>query len=302
MTNQLAIIEPEQFETTQRVAKAMVASGYFQDAKEVGQAVVKIMAGQEMGLPPFAAMTSIHIIKGKPVLGANALATLVKGHPFYDYKIKKLDGEGCVIAFFENGKHVGDSSFTADDATAAGLAGGNWQKVPRNMYFARAMSNGAKWFAPGIFGGAPVYTPDEFDISVDDGGEIIDVTPAIIEPEDVDIEDGVTVEEADKSEPLPDDERAIFEAPASEFMKLVIEFIPRYDNAPHVKGALKQLGYTGVPLGNGEKALERLEMYRNVKLLATARDAEEAKKGGATGQAAPIFPDKETTGGGAFVE
>ena len=177
MTNQLLVIEPEQFETTQRVAKAMVASGYFNDAKDVAQAIVKIMAGQEMGLPPFAAMTSIHVIKGKPVLGANALATLVKSHPSYDYRVKSLDVKGCTIAFYENGEHLGDSSFTAADAKAAGLAGGNWQKYPRNMMFARAISNGAKWFTPGIFGGAPVYTPEELGADVDEEGEIIDVTP-----------------------------------------------------------------------------------------------------------------------------
>ena len=175
MTNQLMVIEPEQFETTQRIAQAMVASGYFNDAKDVAQAIVKIMAGQELGLPPFAAMTSIHVIKGKPVLGANALATLVKNHPHYDYRVKSLDGKGCTIAFYENGDHLGDSSFTASDAKAAGLTGGNWQKYSRNMYFARAMSNGAKWFTPGIFGGAPVYTPDELGADVDGEGEIIDV-------------------------------------------------------------------------------------------------------------------------------
>ena len=97
MNNQLAVIQPEQFETTQRVAKAMVASGYFEDAKDVAQAVVKIMAGQEMGLPPFASMTNIHIIKGKPVLGANVLATLIKNDPRYDYRVKKMDDSEVII-------------------------------------------------------------------------------------------------------------------------------------------------------------------------------------------------------------
>lgn len=291
MTNQLAVIQPEQFETTQRVAKAMVASGYFQDAKEVGQAVVKIMAGQEMGLPAFAAMTSIHVIKGKPVLGANALATLVKSHPHYDYQVKQLDAKGCTIAFFENGQHVGDSSFNTADAKAAGLSGGNWQKFPRNMYFARAISNGAKWFTPGIFGGAPVYTPDEFDAPVDEEGDIIDVAPepVVIEAKHI-VNDasenvvimanngaGGTIEEDDDDDaPLPDDEQVVYEATTAEFMKTVIALIDRYDNAPHVKNALKELGYTGVPRGNGEKALKRLEMYRALKERAAERDAEQA--------------------------
>ena len=267
--NQLAVIEPEQFETTQRVAKAMVASGYFNDAKDVAQAIVKIMAGQEMGLPPFAAMTSIHVIKGKPVLGANALATLVKSHPSYDYRVKSLDAKGCTIAFYENGEHLGDSSFTAADAKAAGLAGGNWQKYPRNMMFARAISNGAKWFTPGIFGGAPVYTPEELGADVDEEGEIIDATPEPVVLVEVENETALL------DEPLPDDEQAIFEMSAEEWMIGVIALIDRYDNAEHVKNTLKQLGYTGVPKGNGDQALKRLEMYRALKEHAAKRDGEE---------------------------
>jgi len=43
------------------------------------------------------------------------------------------------------------------DATKAGLASqGIWKSYPRNMLYARAMSNGAKWYCPSIFGG-PVY-------------------------------------------------------------------------------------------------------------------------------------------------
>ena len=33
-----------------------------------------------------------------------------------------------------------------------------WVKYPRNMLFARAMSNGVRWFAPEATGGLPVYT------------------------------------------------------------------------------------------------------------------------------------------------
>ena len=197
MTNQLMVIEPEQFETTQRIAQAMVASGYFNDAKDVAQAIVKIMAGQELGLPPFAAMTSIHVIKGKPTLGANALATLVKSHPRYDYRVKVLDGKGCTIAFYENGDRLGDSSFSAADAKAAGLTGGNWQKFPRNMYFARAMSNSPKWLTPGIFGGAPVYTPDELGADVDGEGDIIDVTTELVTLIDSEVEDTVEPDDSD---------------------------------------------------------------------------------------------------------
>lgn len=58
------------FDGLQRAAMALQKSGYFQDVKTEAQAIVKVMAGSELGLPPFASMTGIHIIQGKPVLGA----------------------------------------------------------------------------------------------------------------------------------------------------------------------------------------------------------------------------------------
>ena len=59
-------------------------------------------------------------------------------------------------------------------AQAAGLTGkDNWKKYPSDMLFARAISRGARRFAPGIFGGSPVYTPDEMGADVDEEGNVI---------------------------------------------------------------------------------------------------------------------------------
>lgn len=162
------------------VGEAMAQSGYFSDAREATQAIVKILAGREMGFGPFAAMSGIHIIKGKPAIGANLMAAAVKGHPKYDYRVAQMDGDACEIAYFQGSQEIGRSRFTKDDAARAGT--GNMGKYPRNMLFARAMSNGVKWFCPDVFLGAPVYTPDELGATVDDEGEIIEVTPTVTPP------------------------------------------------------------------------------------------------------------------------
>lgn len=168
----------KEFETMQRMAKAMVASNYFSDVKDVAQAIVKIQAGSEIGIPPFAALTGIHIIKNKPVLGANLIATLIKSDGRYDYQVSELSDTACTIHFFEGDDMVGESRFTIDDAKKAGLLNNpTWKNYPRNMLFARAISNGARWYTPGIFGGATVYTPDEMGVDTDEDGYVIDVTP-----------------------------------------------------------------------------------------------------------------------------
>jgi hypothetical protein len=162
------------------VATAMAKSGFFQDTKSAEQAIVKVLAGQELGLGPFASMTGIHIIQGRPSMGANLIATLIKNDPRYNYRVTEHTDKVCKITFYEDGKPCGVSEFTADDARKAGTK--NMDKYPRNMLFARSISNGARWYTPGIFGGAAVYTPEELGADVDEDGNVIagtfkDVTP-----------------------------------------------------------------------------------------------------------------------------
>lgn len=162
-------------------AKAMAASGFFQDTKQISQAMVKIMAGREMGFGPFASMTGINIIVGKPSIGANLMAAAVKAHPKYDYRVKEMTDTACEIAFFEGGAEIGRSRFTIEDARKAGTK--NLDRYPRNMLFARAISNGVRWYTPDVFMGAAVYTPEELGASVDENGDmIIDGEAEIVEP------------------------------------------------------------------------------------------------------------------------
>jgi len=91
-------------------------------------------------------------------IGAGLMAGCVKGSGKYDYLVKKHDATACSIDFIQAGKVIGNSTFTIDDAKKAGTQ--NLDKFPRNMLFARAMSNGVKWFCPDVFT-MPVYTPEE---------------------------------------------------------------------------------------------------------------------------------------------
>lgn len=175
-----SLIVYNDFGQIQQAASALYKSNYFTDARSEAQAIVKVMAGAEIGLPAFASMTGIHIIQGKPTLGANVIATLIKNDPRYNYRVTELSDTICRIEFFENGEPCGVSEFTAQDAKKAGTK--NMDKFPKNMLFARAISNGAKWFTPGIFGGAPVYTPDELGADVDEDGNVVEGSYTIPAP------------------------------------------------------------------------------------------------------------------------
>ena len=140
------------------MAKTFVESGMFADTKQAAQAFVKIQAGQEIGLAPFASMSGINIILGKPTFGAGVIASCVKGSNKYDFKVKELNDKVCSIDFFEGKELIGNSTFTIEDAKKQSTK--NLDKFPKNMLYARAISNGQRWFCPDVFQ-MSVYVPEE---------------------------------------------------------------------------------------------------------------------------------------------
>ena len=151
------------------MGEIFVKSGFFKDARDASQAIVKILLGRELGLSPVIAMTSIHIVEGKPELSANLLASLVKQSARYDYRVRETSNTACTIDFIQDGEVVGESTFLIDDAKRARIyrEGGAWTRYPKAMLFARAMSQGVRAHCPDVGTGCPVYT--EGEISGDDG-------------------------------------------------------------------------------------------------------------------------------------
>ncbi|MEI4745916.1 hypothetical protein [Rhodococcus erythropolis] len=181
-----------------RISKIFINSGMFKgdksisQAQQVYQAGVKIIAGVEFGIQPFAAMRGINIINGNAEMSANLMAAKVKKHPKYDYRVKQWDKQGCTLTFYEipypgapreKWDELGDSSFDHDDAVTAQLASGNnWKKFARNMYFARAMSNGVRIYTPDVFYGAPVYVEGEISGEFDSKPETAEAAkPSVTE-------------------------------------------------------------------------------------------------------------------------
>jgi hypothetical protein len=174
-----------------RAAKGFAEGGLFKDATKAGQAFTKILAGRDLGLTPFEAMAGIHVFDGKLEAGANLHATKVRQREGYDFRVAWLkvvappareggppkveaawaDEEaiddlrevyGCAIMFTIGGKQRGVSRFTHADAVTAKLEKkDNHAKYPRNMFYARAMTNGVAWFVPEVMNGIRVYGEGE---------------------------------------------------------------------------------------------------------------------------------------------
>ena len=188
-----------------RVSKLLADSGYFTDARDAAQCGVKVLAGLEMGIGAFSSMAGIHVIKGKPSIGAGLMAAAVKRSGKYNYRVTKHTATECIIDFFERGEACGTSSFSMDDAKAAGLVNNdNWKRAPRNMLFARALSNGVRWYCPDVFD-VSTYVPEELGADVDDEGNLIRV-PATATPAKVAIEPAPAAPAAAPAEAIEDAE------------------------------------------------------------------------------------------------
>lgn len=246
-----------------RIGKMMAISGYFQDARDAAQASVKIMAGMEMGFGPFASMTGIYIIKGNPSVGANLMASAVKNNPKYDFRVRKMEDDEVAIEFFEriDGKYdsLGISKFSKEDAQRAGTQ--NMGKFPRNMLFARAISNGIRWFCPDVFNGSVAYTPDELGAQVDDDGNVTDIPQVVdVQPEpETELETPEPVEPEAEPEPAPEPEKPAFDE---------IAFLQKFSRPSWVSG-MNRAKAEGMLDRNGEaygdKDTEELfHMFRTI--------------------------------------
>lgn len=175
-------ISSDEMQTLWRIAEAMNASGDYKGKRDKDgnwsgvstpeQAFNRILIGRDLGLSPAQAMMGIDLVRGNLQIRAVLLASFVRQSRQYDYKVVKHDERECTLEFFrypvawseaaavEQREWLGASTFTIEDAAHAKLIrpGSPWETVPRNMVFARAMSNGVKWYCPDLLGGVPVYT------------------------------------------------------------------------------------------------------------------------------------------------
>ena len=171
-TTQMPAIPTFTLSDVMQLAAIAMASGNFPDLRNNEQAIVRIMAGRELGLQPMTALRDLYVVEGKVAMSSGLIASMVRNHPKYDYRITAMDNEHCSIQFYEGEAMIGESDFSMADADKAGInrGGSGWSKYPRNMLFARALTNGARWYCPDAFDGA-VYTPEELEpVSVSASG------------------------------------------------------------------------------------------------------------------------------------
>jgi len=200
------------------IATDIAKARMFTDIQTMEQAFVKIQRGKEIGLAPMTSVENIFMVNGKTALNSAIMAGEIKKSVKYNYHIDKLTNDECVLTFFENGKENGKSIFTLKDAQDAELLGkSNWKHYKRNCLFARALSNGKRWYAPEVCMGAYVY--EEMDLETDADGMVLNSTSMgniIIEGQVVQEGEQAKLPETQKSEPEKKKEPETKPEPAKE--------------------------------------------------------------------------------------
>lgn len=169
----------------ERLALAAFRSGRFKGLPNADAALIMLQFGADLGLSATTALSSIHIIEGKPVMGGNLLWSLVMRDPEYNRSmVKPIPSDTNVTLIFHrriDGETIfkSEHSFTLEDAKRAGLLdkpGGNWKKYPKAMLFNRAVSSGIKMYAPHLTMGYTIYTPDEVGAEINAEGDLAEFT------------------------------------------------------------------------------------------------------------------------------
>lgn len=192
--------EMEAVEVAFRIGEAAAQAGIYK-SKNAAELALRVKYGMEMGLGPATALQSVAVINGSPSLTAGAIASRIGGHPDYDYEVTEHTEERCTIIVYRHKRgewrECPPSTFTLDDAAKAGLLkAGPWKQYPRNMLYARALTNAARWHAAEVFGGS-VYTPDELGADVDEQGEVVTTAYVPAAPTTVPALPPVTIPEHD---------------------------------------------------------------------------------------------------------
>ncbi|MFD5709544.1 hypothetical protein ACFWHW_03965 [Streptomyces pharetrae] len=134
-----------------------------------------ILAGNEIGLPPMAALKAFDIIQGTPALRAHAMRGLVqsKGHKI---QLVESDDKHCIM----RGRRADDEDWQQVewDMPRAALLGlvnkAEWKKQPQTMLVARATGELCRLIASDVLYAVP-YTSEELR---DSDTTTYDVRPA----------------------------------------------------------------------------------------------------------------------------
>lgn len=189
------VVDMAVYAQRKRLARMFVDSGFFESERDkqktpleqaIAQAMVRIELGASMGFTEAESMQGIDIIQGRPAISAQIRAAKMQEAGFdWDIQwhagkdggcagitlwLKKLGkdlldraGQPVSVSYLESDARSMLTTIWADGTKkrVSILEKDNWKMSPRNMYFARAITNAQRWYAPGALKGVAILSREE---------------------------------------------------------------------------------------------------------------------------------------------
>lgn len=191
----LAAIVPHNFDDAWRIATALANSGMTpKDINTPEKCLAIIMAGAEIGMPPFQALQSFAIINGRPTIWGDGMMAVARagGAKVSEWSTGTLDAGDftafCKVTRADTSESI-ERSFSMDDAKRAklwGKRGASGQDTPWITYPARmiqmrarawALRDGCADILRGIKMAEEVQDIPPEDVRVIDNGDGMDQRP-----------------------------------------------------------------------------------------------------------------------------
>src|SRR5262249_50596029 len=146
-------------------------------------AALRLYYARELGLPPMAA-AELSVIKGRLFVQAKLLRALAAQHGYRVTRVDSTDAT-CTAVLEKEGREIGRSTFTMQDAKRANLARERsaWTTPPARMLWARASKYVLDDYAPEVTLG--LGTDDELAEILDEPaieGEAVEESPTESQP------------------------------------------------------------------------------------------------------------------------
>lgn len=179
MSTEVALNPPTSLESKMRYAQALATSNLLpkQYQRQPANLLFALEYADALGVSPIHAITSIHVIEGKPSASADLIAALIRkaGHKL---RVTGDDTQARAVLIRHDDP---DFEFVAEwnmaKARAANLTGkGVWKSYPGAMLRSRAITEVARMGAPDALYGV-IYTAEELGAEVNAEGDVIDEAP-----------------------------------------------------------------------------------------------------------------------------
>ena len=165
----IAAIVPQSMEEAYRLAKAVCMAGMAPKGLDTPEkAMVAILHGMEIGLPPMMALQRIAVVNGRPTLFGDGALALVRASGLCEYVKETVEGEGDKRVAVCETKRKGERdpvkrAFSVADAKKAGLWGkaGPWTQFSDRMLSMRARAFCLRDVYPDATGG--LYFKEEME-------------------------------------------------------------------------------------------------------------------------------------------